>query len=117
MSERPTTAFIISLLGGIFVLFGGLLWAVVGTIVAIFTFGAGFLLYAFLLFGIIIIIGSVMINNNPKSARIWGVVIIVLGVISLIGVVTTLGGILAIVGGALALSWRPPIQSQSAPVQ
>jgi hypothetical protein len=117
MSERPTTAFIISLLGGIFVLFGGLLWAVVGTIVAIFTFGAGFLLYAFLLFGIIIIIGSVMINNNPKSARIWGVVIIVLGVISLIGVVTTLGGILAIVGGALALSWRPPVQSPSAPIQ
>ncbi len=116
MSERPTTAFVISLLGGIFVLLGGLLWAAVGTIVAIFTFGAGFLLYAFLLFGIVIIVGSVMMNNNPRSAHSWGVVFIVLGVISLIGIVTALGGILSIVGGALALSWRQPMQAQSAAV-
>jgi len=108
MSERPTTAFILSLIGGIFVLLGGLIWAALGTIIAIFTFGAGFLLYVFLLFGIVIIIGSIMINSNPRSAKTWGIVIIILGVLSLVGVITALGGLLAIIGGALAVSWRSP---------
>ncbi len=116
MNEKPTTAFVNSLLSGIFVLLGGLLWAAIDTIVAFFTLGAGFLLYVFLLFGIIIIVGSIMMNDNPKSAHMWGIIIIVLGVISLIGVVTALGGILSIGGGALALSWRQPLQSQSTPV-
>jgi hypothetical protein len=106
MSEKPTTAFIISLLGGIFVLIGGLFWAAVGTLLAIF-FGLGFLLYAFLAFGIVILVGAVMINSNPRSAHTWGIVILLLGIFSLVGVTTTLGGVLAIVGGALALSWKP----------
>jgi hypothetical protein len=106
MSEKPTTGFIFSLIGGIFVLLGGLLWSVVGTLLTIF-FGIGFLLYAFLIFGIIIIVGALMMNSNPKSAHTWGIVVIILGVLSLIGITTTLGGILSIVGGALALSWNP----------
>lgn len=106
MSEKPTTAFLLSLIGGIFVLLGGLLWAALGTLLAFFT-GLGFLLYAFLLFGIVIIVGSVMLNSKPRSAKTWGIVILILGVLSLFGIVTTLGGILAIAGGALALSWRP----------
>ena len=117
MSEKPTTAFIISLIGGIFILLGGLIWAALGTLLAFFT-GLGFLLYLFVVFGIVIIAGSLMINSNPSSARTWGGIIIVLGVISLIGVTTTFGGILSIVGGALALSWRrapPPPPYQQAP--
>ena len=120
MSEKPKTAFIISLLGGIFVLLGGIIWAIVGTVIAFFTYGAGmipggFLLYAFLIFGSIIIVGSVMINRNPRSAHTWGIIIIILGVISVIGVITTLGGILSIVGGALALAWRPSNQPPPPP--
>ena len=117
INERPTTAFIVSLLGGIFVLFGGLIWAAVGTIVAFFTFGFGFLLYVFLLFGIIIIAGSVAFNSNPRTAQTWGIVILILGIFSLIGVITALGGIVSIVGGALALSWHPskPMQPRGAP--
>jgi hypothetical protein len=113
MSEKPTTGFIFSLIGGIFVLLGGLLWSAVGTLLTIF-FGIGFLLYAFLVFGIIIIVGALMMNSNPKSAHTWGIVVIILGVLSLIGITTTLGGILSIVGGALALSWNP---SRAANVQ
>ena len=115
INERPTTAFIVSLLGGIFVLLGGLIWAAVGTIVAFFTFGFGFLLYVFLLCGIIIIAGSVAFNSNPRSAHTWGIVILILGIFSLIGVITALGGILSIVGGALALSWHPSQQPAQPP--
>ena len=107
MSEKPTTAFILSLIGGILVLLGGLIWAAVGTLIAFLFAGLGFLLWAFLIFGITIIIGAVMINSNPSSAHSWGVVILVLGVLSLFGIVTALGGILAIIGGAFALTWKP----------
>ena len=108
MSEKPTTAFILSLIGGILVLLGGLIWAAVGTVIAFFfVAGLGFLLWAFLIFGIIIIIGAVMINSNPSSAHSWGIVKLILGVLSLLGVVTALGGILAIIGGTFALTWKP----------
>ena len=88
-------------------LLGGLIWAAVGTLIAFLFAGLGFLLWAFLIFGITIIIGAVMINSNPSSAHSWGVVILVLGVLSLFGIVTALGGILAIIGGAFALTWKP----------
>ncbi len=107
MSEKPTTAFILSLIGGILVLLGGLIWAAIGALIAFFFAGLGFLLWAFLIFGIIIMIGAVMINSNPSSAHSWGVVILILGVLSLFGVVTALGGILAIIGGVFALTWKP----------
>jgi hypothetical protein len=106
MSEKPTTAFIISLLGGIFVLLGGLIWLPLATLLTIFA-GIGFLLYAFLAFGIIILVGALMINSNPRATHTWGIIILLLGIFSLFGVTTTLGGILAIIGGALALSWKP----------
>lgn len=88
-------------------LLGGLIWAAVGTLLSFFFAGLGFLLWAFLIFGIIIIIGAVMIISNPSSTHSWGVVILILGVLSLFGIVTTLGGILAIIGGAFALTWKP----------
>jgi ABC-type phosphate transport system permease subunit len=86
---------------------GRLIWAAVGTLIAFFFAGLGFLLWAFLIFGIIIIIGAVMINSNPSSTHSWGVVKLILGVLSLLGVVTALGGILAIIGGTFALTWKP----------
>ena len=110
MSEKPTTAFIISLIGGIFVLLGSLIWATLGTFLALLV-GFGFLLYAFLVFGIIILIGALMINSNPRSAHTWGIILIILGIFSLVGITTTLGGILSIIGGALAVSWKPTSSS------
>ena len=47
-----------SLIGGILVLLGGLIWAALGTLIAFFFAGLGFLLWAFLIFGIIIMIGA-----------------------------------------------------------
>jgi len=114
MSEKPTTAFLLSLIGGILVLLGGLVWAAIGTLIAFFT-GFGFLLYVFLLFGIIIIIGAIMLNSNPSSAHTWGIVILILGILSLIGVITALGGLLSIIGGAFALSWKPQSQTPNPP--
>jgi hypothetical protein len=114
IAEKPTTAYVLSLVGGIFVLLGGLLWAVLGTLIALFTFGSGFILYIFVIFGALIIVGANKINNNPQARHTWAIITIVLGAISLFGVITALGGLLAIIGGALALAWQP--SPQPAPV-
>ena len=114
MSEKPTTAFALSLLSGLMILVGSILWTMLGTLLAFF-FGLGFLLYAFLFFGIIILIGAAMMYMNPRSTRMWGIVILLLGLFSLVGVTTTLGGVLAIIGGALALAWNPTRTAASMP--
>jgi len=114
MSEKPTTAFILSLLGGIFVIIGGLIWAAVGTLIAFFT-GFGLILYVFLIFGIIIVIGAAIMNSNPSSANMWGIVILILGIISLFGIITALGGLLAIIGGAFAIAWKPSTRTETSP--
>ena len=113
MEQKPTTAYILSLLGGIFVLLGGLFWSVLGSMILFV--GFGFLLYAFLTFGIVIIVGAVLMNSTPESAKSWGIVILILGVLSLFGGTTTLGGILAIIGGAMALSWKPSSEVKTHP--
>lgn len=107
LEEKPTAAFVLSLIGGIFVLLGGIWLAIAGAIIAIFTAGAGLLLGVFAIFGIIIIIGAVMMYASPESAKGWGIIVLILGIISLIGIVTALGGILSIIGGALAIVWKP----------
>lgn len=115
MEEKPTAAFVLSLIGGIFVLLGGIWWAIVGAIIAIFTAGAGAILGIFAIFGIIIIIGSVMMYNQATSAKTWGIIILILGIISLIGIVTAFGGLLSIIGGILAIVWKPSAPAISPP--
>jgi hypothetical protein len=116
MEEKPTAAFVLSLIGGIFVLLGGILLAIVGAIVAFFTYGAGLILGIFTIFGIIIIVGSIMMYNQPASTKTWGIIILILGIISIIGVVTAIGGILAMIGGIMAIVWKPSAQATAPPV-
>lgn len=114
MGEKPTTPFTLSLIGGIFALLGGIIWAALGTILAFYS-GFGVLLYVFLIFAIIIIIGAAAMYSSPSSARAWGIVIVILGILSLIGIITALGGLLAIIGGALAIGWKPSGQGALPP--
>ncbi len=115
MGEKPIAAFVLSLIGGIFVLLGGIALAIVGAIVALFTYGAGAILGIFAIFGIIIIIGAIMMYTSPGSARTWGIVVLVLGIISMIGIVTALGGLLSLIGGILAIVWKPTVPTESLP--
>jgi len=107
LEEKPTAAFVLSLIGGILVLLGGLLWAAIGAFVAIFLGSVGALFGIFAIFGIIIIIGAIMMYSQPRSAKTWGIIVLILGVISLLGIVTTLGGLLSLIGGILAIVWKP----------
>jgi hypothetical protein len=61
----------------------------------------------FAIFGIIIIIGAIMMYTQPRSTKVGGIIVLILGIISLIGIVTTLGGILSLIGDILATVWKP----------
>ena len=116
MEEKPVAAFVLSLIGGILVLVAGAALAMLGVAVAFFTFGAGLLLGIFALFGIVIIVGSIMMYSQPSSAKTWGIIVLILGILSLFGVITALGGILALIGGILAIVWKPSAPASAPPL-
>ena len=102
--EKHVAAFVLSLIGGLFILINGLLVAIVGTFALAF-FGAGVLwIILGLVFGFGTLLGAVMLNSNPREHVTWGVVIIVFSVLSLvIGGGFVIGMILGLIGGVLAL--------------
>ncbi len=116
MEEKPVAAFVLSLIGGIFVLLGGIGLAIVGAVIALFTLGVGAILGTFAIFGIIIIIGAIMMYTTPSSAKTWGILVLILGIISIFGIITAFGGLLSIIGGILAMLWKPtPTVRQESP--
>jgi len=126
ISEKPTAAFILSLLGGIFILLGGIFPAVIGAYCGAFTSmlepivpGAawlGALTFIFMalgvIFGIIVIVGSIMIYQAvPSRVKVGSILVIVFSIISLFvagGGGFFVGLILGLIGGILGLVWKPP---------
>jgi hypothetical protein len=119
--DLPETAFILCLIGGIFMLVGGgIMWLMFGGMpyywmMGMYHMGPG-VPYSFLspLFvvgivsGIVVIIGAVMLRSRPEQHYTWGILILVFSIISLAGMGGFfVGALLGIAGGALALSWRP----------
>jgi len=105
LGEKPTAAFALSLIGGIFGLLGGI--AVVASTAA-FSFLFGFLglggiltmLAAYVLVvSLIILLGAIMMWNNPSSTHTWGIAILILSLIS--------ANIFGFIGGILAIVWKP----------
>lgn len=119
MADRPTVAFVLSLLGGIFTL---ILGSIAGAGFAAGFFGLGALslrvaVGAALIFlvvgvicGIMMIIGGVL-QYSEEGSRVRTGSIIVL-VFTLVGIPFTLfglvvGGILSLVGAVIGLNWKP----------
>lgn len=114
MIDRPLNAFILSLLGGCFVLLGtivGFIFAVTGSfppssLVVPFTLVSTLL-------GSMILFASVMLYIRPDLHVAWGVAILVLSVGSFTTAFTGFAGfgvgivgmVLGIIGGALAIGW------------
>ena len=113
MNERPLNAFILSLLGSLFVLLGTILGFVLSpgypvfyNLSIIFTGVSGFL-------GTVMLLASVMLYLRPDLHVAWGVTILVLSVASFTSAFTGYAGfglgivgmVLGIIGGALAIGW------------
>jgi hypothetical protein len=126
MAEKPTAAFVLSLIGGIFVIIGGLVTAAIAAIVGsafdiigMGSYGLGFALLGALglVWGIIILLGAVMMNSTDKSrVRTGSIIVLVFSIISWFGSFGGffLGFLLALIGSILGLTWNPS-KSEAAP--
>ncbi|MGC9149119.1 MAG: hypothetical protein ACP5GI_06745 [Sulfolobales archaeon] len=116
MSEKPTAAFVLSLIAGILVLLTGIILAVAGGLVAMMlpigkVVGLVIALAAVnVVLGILIIVGAVFINSGePGKVKTGSILVLVLSIISLFvgGGGFFIGFILGLIGGILGLRWRP----------
>jgi len=113
---------VLSLIGGIFVLIGGAILAAVGGFLASLSIiGGGVLLLGIVgvVFGIIMIVGAVMMYSNPQSHTMWGVIILVLSILSWVVAAGGLfiGFLLGLIGGILALVFKPSMGPAMMPGQ
>ncbi len=122
-AEKPTAAFVLSLLAGLWMLGMGGGWGMgmVGMmgpegsaepVPGGWMWGHGLLgpgwAWLGLAAGIVVLIGAVTLYSRPESAPTWGLVILVVSALNLlVGMGGLLGSTLGIVGGALAMSARP----------
>lgn len=122
--EKPTTAFILSLIAGVFIILGGgmmsmLGYGFMGMMSRYGGFGGwngmmgpgfGMMRILGLVFGVIVIISALMLNSKPQEHTTWGTLILVFSVLSIFGSAMSgfgIGLILGIIGGILAITWKP----------
>jgi hypothetical protein len=102
VKNKPTAAYILSLIGGIFGLIGGLVLIGAGAFVGVFTFGLGFALIGgiglwIMICSLIVIIAASKLNSEPLEHSKWGAIILVLSIIGSWSLLNLIGGILALV--------------------
>ena len=119
-----TTAFVLSLIGGIIIVLNSILtifWStnggpwyggMMGSWMGGFGYGYNYgLTFAFsvaaLISGIIVMVAAVMLNARPAEHMAWGAIVLIFSVVSFLGMGGFfIGAILGIAGGAIALSFR-----------
>ena len=134
--ERPTAAFLLSLVAGVFIILGGGMMSMLGygfmgmmdrygglggsygrwggmmgPGFGMMGFAFGMMGFLGLIFGVIVIISALMVNSKPQEHTTWGTLVLIFSVISIFG--SAMGGfgiglILGIIGGILAITWKPP---------
>lgn len=115
MAEKPTAAFVLSLIGGILILLSAIfVMAVMSAIGSFMIIGGSadlLLIYGAvgLIFAIIVLVGAVMLWMKPQQHVAWGVIVLLFSLFSII----SLGGffiglILGLIGGILGIVWKPP---------
>ncbi len=120
MGEKPTAAFVLSLIGGVFILLSGLaaalIFGFIGAGVAMVPgmapLGGAIALMGFLglIFGILVIVGAVMINSGVQNkVKTGSIVVLVFSILSLftVGGGFLIGFILGLIGSILGLTWKP----------
>ena len=106
MDDKPTAAFVLTLIGGIFLLLGGIAVAI-GFAIFFGGIGAAFGIVG-VVFGLIVLLGAVMMYNKPQSHTTWGVIILVLSIVAFPAIWGFgIGSLLAFIGAILALVYKP----------
>ena len=127
MGEKPTAAMVLSLIGGICVMLGGAFIAFVGSIVSSFGYLAnggtngGTLVTVFgvvgIIMGIIMVVGGFMMYSKPTSAKMWGIIVLILSILSWVTAVggLVIGFLLGLIGGILAIVFKPAPSAMAPP--
>lgn len=120
VSEKTSSsAFALSLVGGILIIFGSILMGLIFSNIQTWmdgmmgggmmrgmmgTMTAGWFFGIPLIAGILVILGAVMMNTRPQETTLWGLVVLVFSVIGFTGMgLSIVGAIIGIIGGAMAL--------------
>lgn len=117
VQNPPTTAYLLSVIGGVFGMILGLLMLILGAFVGVFTFGLGLALIGgiglwSLISSILVITFAHRLKDDPAEHSKWGALILVF---SIIGVMGFLGAIFAFIGGILAIVYDPKPAGQPSP--
>ena len=112
--EKPTAAFVLSLLAGVFIILGGGVMSMMGSLVGSYQggyggmmggyggfgsmmggygygmmrglgFGFGLMGVLGVVFGIIVIVSALMLNSRSSEHTTWGILILVFSVLSVFG--------------------------------
>jgi len=119
-TEQPTAAFVLSLLGGLWMLaaggmmggfgWGGMMGGLQGMHGWMWSRGgiSGFGLrwpWFGIFAGILVLVGAIMLFVKPEQRRSWGVVVLVASALYMVvGLMGLLAGTLGVIGGVLALT-------------
>jgi len=118
MGEKPTAAAVLSIVGGVFILLFGIVILAIGAILGSMLGGLGapvdpsalFVALALpsIIIGIVLVALGALMLMKPGSARVMGVVVLVLSIVSFFfGGGFILGGILGLIGGILGIVFKP----------
>ena len=69
-----------------------------------------------IVFGIVVIVSSVMLYNKPIDHSKWGLLILIFSILSVFGSSMAgfgVGLILGVLGGIFAFTWKPPTPSKT----
>src|SRR5438034_9081068 len=94
--------------------------AILATVGLSFLLGSGGAIIGIVgvVFGLIVIIGGVMLYQNPASHTMWGVIILVLAIIDFPGLWGFgIGSLLAFIGAILSLVYKPAMGPSRMPGQ
>ena len=116
MAEKPTAAFVLSLIGGILILLVAiaimaLMSALSGLMIGVGANGSLALIYGAvgIIFALIVLVGAMMLWMKPQQHVAWGVIVLLFSLFSIISTGGLfIGLILGLVGGILGIVWKPP---------
>lgn len=110
--EKPTAAFVLSLIGGIIILLWGIALAAVGIAAQNATFGLyggdiTFLGGVEATLGLLVLVFGVLLYIMPQHHVVFGVLVLLFSIVSLVGLGgLILGFILGVIGGAFGIAHK-----------
>jgi hypothetical protein len=119
--EKPTAAMVLSIIGGLFILFAGIAYLAIANVLSFLILIGGetfpgvdpvLVIQIFgilgVVIGIVIMAGGVLMYMNPARSTMWGVIILVVSLVSIIASGGFfLGLILGLIGGILGIVFKP----------